>query len=398
MSFGGVLGGVFASLVAPAIFSAVYEYPILLAATFLCRPELWRQLKMPRLKIFWTFGVALLLVALPALVSLPHWTTAPEYTRFGMALAVLTIFFTRASLITQMGAVICGFVIVNGYGLNQLAIERARSFYGTHTVMAVNDDGFHLLIHGTTIHGAQKWSGKSEPPQGRPRPSSYYFPNGAIGTAVEIARAHNGLGRVGVVGLGSGASACLGRSNEFWRFFEIDPEVTRLARDRSRFSYLSDCETPHDIILGDGRRMLGNETDASLDLLVLDAFSSDSIPVHLLTAEAIRLYLTKLKPGGVIVIHISNKYMKFGPAVAAAALSQGLIPLVSVPDPGRWPTNAKDQEALAEVAVLVRSEADAAPYFADGRFTRLDPKRLPETWTDDYSNTLDAMWRKLSGT
>ena len=209
-------------------------------------------------------------------------------------------------------------------GLN--VIETTRSFFGVHRVVETSTGTHRILHHGTTIHGAERVrEADGSPVTGRPEPLAYYYFGGPISQGVAGARAaQDGLKAVAVVGLGAGGLACHRHAGESWTFFEIDPEVVRLARDPARFRFLSECAPNAEIVLGDARLTL-TASAQQFDLIVLDAFSSDAIPVHLLTREALRGYLARLSPQGIILMHISNRHMELAKVVAAVGAAEGLI-------------------------------------------------------------------------
>ncbi len=190
-------------------------------------------------------------------------------------------------------------------------IERVCSFYGVHTVTVTKDGKHHLLIHGTTVHGAQL-----RDPLRRREPLTYFHRHSPIGQLF-AARPNNQI--VGVVGLGAGTLACYRRPGEDWTFFEIEPSVVELVRDQRYFTYLADCAPDARIMLGDGRLSLTREPDGRFDLLILDACSSVPLPVHLVTREAFVLYAQKLRPGGIIVAQMTNRYLDLGPVIVNAA-------------------------------------------------------------------------------
>jgi hypothetical protein len=292
------------------------------------------------------------------------------------------------------GLVILSFAVTALWRPGIAPIETARSFFGVHKVAEVNDGRARLLYHGTTVHGAQ-WLRNADGTavDGLPAPQTYYYFGGPFGEAISAARtAHGGLDRVAIVGLGTGALACHRRDGEHWTFFEIDPEVIRIARDPHRFEFLSRCAPEMPVVTGDARLTLEASPDR-YDLIVLDAFSSDTIPVHLLTREAVAGYLSKLTPHGVIVAHISNRHLDLAPVVANVAQSLGLAAFLREDDTaGDLMTTLK---ANARLVVLARDGADTGS--VAGNWTRLQPDRSSALWTDDYSNILGIMLRKKFG-
>jgi len=273
-------------------------------------------------------------------------------------------------------------------------VETARSFFGVHKVAEIDDGRARLLYHGTTVHGAQ-WLRDADgtPVAGLPAPQTYYYFGGPFDQAISAARAaHGGFDRVAIVGLGTGALACHRRGAERWTFFEIDPEVIRIARDPRRFEFLSRCAPEAAVVTGDARLTLEASSDR-YDLIVLDAFSSDTVPVHLLTREAVAGYLSKLAPHGVIVLHISNRHLDLAPVVANVVQSLGLAAYLREDDSSG--DLMRTLRANARLVVLARVPADTGSIARD--WTPLQPDRSSALWTDDYSNILGIMLRKKFG-
>ena len=233
--------------------------------------------------------------------------------------------------------------------------SRGRDHSGTH----------RMLFHGNTLHGAERMrEADGTPRTGRPEPLTYYYFGGPISEVTSAARAVRGkLSNVAVVGLGAGSMACHRQEGETWTFFEIDPEVVRLARDPAMFRFLSSCAPEAPIVLGDARLTLA-ASPQQFDLIVLDAFSSDAIPTHLLTREALRGYLAHLAPHGMLLVHISNRHLELAKVVAAVGATEGLTTLVKTDRPTR--TSPPTLRAAAMVAVLARSEADFGACRAEG--------------------------------
>src|SRR5206468_1221430 len=358
-SFGGVIGGAFAGLLAPQIFNGNYEYPILVALAVLCMPgifaggirkaaaELWPWL-LPSMVLAVIWCVTRL--QLPATLELPFQVL--------LALLAAAMLFLRQRLLAFFGLVVLSLVITGLWRPGIAPIETARSFFGVHRVAEVADGKARILYHGTTIHGAQRLrNDDGTPVDGSPTPLTYYYPQGPLAEAINAARAAHGvLGRVAVVGLGMGSLACHRKGSEHWTFFEIDPEVIRIARDPHLFVFMSNCAPDAPVMAGDARLTLEASPDR-YDLIVLDAFSSDSIPVHLLTREAVAGYLSRLSPHGVIVVHISNRHLNLAPVLSNVARSHGLAAFL------REDASAGDLmttfKANAQVMVLAREAGDA---------------------------------------
>jgi hypothetical protein len=394
-SLGGVIGGAFAGLLAPQIFNGNYEYPILIALALLCTPGILaggiRQFLREAL-LWLSASAALALVWYVTRLQPPAALELP----FQVLLALLAalMLFTRQRPMRFFALVILSFVVTALWRPGIAPIETARSFFGVHKVAEVAGGRARLLYHGTTIHGAQRLRNDDGTPlAGPPAPLTYYYFGGPFGDAISAARAVRGsLDRVAVVGLGTGSLACHRKGGELWTFFEIDPEVIRIARDPRRFEFLSGCAPEALVVTGDARLTLEASPDR-YDLIALDAFSSDTVPVHLLTREAVAGYLSKLAPHGVIVLHISNRHLDLAPVVANVAQSLGLAAFLREDDSaGDFLTTLK---ANARLVVLARDPADTGSVARN--WAPLQPDPSGAVWTDDYSNILGIMLRKKFG-
>ncbi len=380
---------------APQIFNGNYEYPILIALALLCTPGIFAG------GVRKALTGALPWLAISAALALVWYVTRyqPPATlelAFQVLLALLAaaMLFQRQRPMRFFGLVILSFAVTALWRPGIAPIETARSFFGVHKVAEINGGSARLLYHGTTIHGAQRLRNEDGTPvTGPPAPQTYYYFGGPFAEAISAARAARGsLDHVAVVGLGTGSLACHRKGREHWTFFEIDPEVIRIARDPRRFEFLSKCAPDTPVVAGDARLTLEASTDR-YDLIVLDAFSSDTIPVHLLTREAVAGYLSKLTPHGVIVAHISNRHLDLAPVVANVAQSLGLVAFLREDDSaGDLLTTLK---ANARLVVLARDAADTGS--VAGSWTPLQPDRSSALWTDDYSNILGVMLRKRFG-
>jgi len=396
VSLGGVLGGTFAALVAPHIFPLVYEYPILIVAALLVllgssEPSFAHFIReaAPPLILALLAAVAglVLHIELPGEAELP----------FQVALVALAavILMQRSRPARLVGWVVLGFVLT---GLWQPGLDRVmavRSFFGTHHVEETSNGQYRLLYHGTTLHGAERVVDRAVAASSSPEPLTYYYFGGPIAESIERVRAaRGGLGHVAVVGLGTGSLACHKRAPEQWTFFEIDAAVVRIARDPRLFNFISACAPDLPIVIGDARLTVA----ASLqryDLIILDAFSSDAIPVHLLTREAVESYLMRLEAGGALIIHISNRYMELGSVVAAVGATEGLVAYIK--QDGRRQPSQLDFKTNAEVIVLARKPDDLGDLPHRLGWREIKPRPDVEAWTDDYSNILGAILRKQLG-
>jgi hypothetical protein len=387
MSLGGALGGAFNALLAPLLFSGVYEYPIAVLGAI----ALWGLAQAPDARAWrdwrWAAAAVVLFVVLRFALLEASLAMALQALLAIKVVAALLCFVNRRRPVAL--TFLAAAILAAGFDMTlRPELARHRSFFGTHRVELDIQNNAHLLMHGNTIHGAQFVD-----PARRREPLLYHGRAAPAGQLIEALRQTGPVSPAGIVGLGAGAMACLTAPGEDWTFFEIDPAVVETARDPRYFTYLADCAPDAKIVLGDGRLSLVAEPDETYRLLVLDAFGSDSIPVHLLTREAIALYVRKLAPRGVLLVQMSNRNIDLVPAVARLAQDQGLV--------GRWQRfpglNAPGaMSAPSKWAVLAREEADLAPVAADPRWKPLPDAAQTRVWTDDYVNILSVIlwpWR-----
>jgi hypothetical protein len=397
ISVGGAIGGAFAGLLAPYVFSNTYEYPILIAVALLALPGTFAGGAVAFLRQAGPFLAAAAAIALARVAAgseLPDF--ADIICKVATVLLVAFIFLRRKRPAQVFALVVLAFVLTGAWtpGLNR--IETSRSFFGVHQVIDTGDGTFRVLMHGTTIHGAERLrDDNGVAVTDRPEPLTYYYAGGPISEAIEATRAaHGALGAVAVVGLGAGSLACHRKASEDWTFYEIDPQVARIARDPRLFRFVPTCAPSAAIVLGDARLTLA-ASSARYDLIILDAFSSDTVPVHLLTQEAFAIYLARLAPHGVLVVHISNRHLDLAPVVAAAGAANGLIALRRDVQIGNL-VSAKFR-ASSSVVVLARDAADLGRLASEPGWQRLAPSAAIPAWTDDYSNILGAMIRRKFG-
>jgi len=220
-------------------------------------------------------------------------------------------------------------------------------------------------------------------------PLTYFHPTGPLGQVFGVFPKNPDHAQVAVIGLGTGSAASYARPGQHWTFYEIDPAVERIARDTRYFTFLNDCPAKVSVVLGDARLSLANATDQSYDLIALDAFSSDAIPIHLLTREALKLYLTKLSKSGILVFHISNRYLDLKPILGHLADHLDLVGLVQddmeLSDPEK-----KAKKAPSTWAVMARPSSDLSQLAADHRWKPLSSTPRSRLWTDDFSNIVSV--------
>ena len=405
LSIGGVVGGAFNAFVAPVVFTNVWEYPLVLALSCLARP--WGRLdKVPPGQ--WV----LLVVGVLAAAATP---VAVTFAQGNLSTASVVGAFDQSELF-DLGmktllilAVICAFLVRRRalffflvIGVLSFAAEAAadrtdvrqswRSFFGvmrqSQTYVSSLGGEVKMLAHGTTLHGAQALN-----PAYRCNPLVYYTPRTPIGQVFTGLQGAHAAMRIGAVGLGTGSVAAYARAGDHLTFFEIDPLVVRVSSDPAHFSYTTECAKGRvDYVIGDARLTLSRQPPATFDLLLIDAFSSDAVPAHLLTVEAVQTYLERLAPDGVLILHLSNRNLDLmGPAQAVAraaggyALAQNYRP---DEDPqGSW-------ESAEDVVIVAKNRAALAAFEADPRWTRANPF-LARPWRDDYTNLAGALYANL---
>jgi hypothetical protein len=397
LSFGGMLGGLFAGLIAPYAFSWIAEYPILLALAALCRPP--ADERLPRWSRWtWPF-LAILAVALIA----PSYSSGKVFTwlddhRVWMigAIGVLSALLAlglNANRWKIFATVIVALVLIRAYPADDGRVETVRSFFGVHKIVVTPDGQYHVLMHGTTIHGAEKFQNDDGTPvTGRPEAITYYHRDGGIGQAISAIRERKGGPlRVAVIGLGAGTLTCASEPGEDWKFFEIDQSMVDTARDPKYFTFIQNCEPDLKPVIGDARLTFAREPDGVYDLIIVDAYSSDAIPIHLATEEAMEIYKQKLAPQGAVVMHVSNRHLELASVVVGIADANDLKSWVYSEDSGR------DNEYIFSTSVVVsaREEADVGALASSDKWALTEAEDNQRVWTDDYSNVLGAVWRRL---
>ena len=398
LSFGGMLGGLFAGVIAPFAFSWIAEYPILLALAALCRPPGGAEL-LPRWgRWYWLIlAVAAIALIVPSYSNgeIMVWLDDHRVRVIG-AIAILAAFLAlvlNANRWKIFAAVTLALVLIRAYPSDDGRVETVRSFFGVHKIVVTPHGQYHVLMHGTTIHGAEKFQNDDGTPlTGRPEPISYYHKDGGIGQAITAVRERKGSPlRVAVIGLGSGTLACASEPGEVWKFFEIDQSMVDTARDPKYFTYIQSCEPDLKPVIGDARLTFAKEADGIYDLIIVDAYSSDAIPIHLATREAMKIYRDKLAPQGAVVMHVSNRHLELSSVVVSIAAANDLKSWVYSEDSNR------DSEYIFPTSVVVcaRAEADVGKLDSSDQWelTEADPNQ--RVWTDDYSNVLGAVWRRL---
>ena len=386
VSTGGLLGGLLVALVAPLVFLDVYEHPVALALVAALLPA--ASFRLRRFHLL-TAGAALALVIGGLALLLTGGGGLDEgfplLSLGGLALAVLgapALLVLRARPVLLAGAILAVFLAptaVSNVGDAHLA--RERSFFGVYRI--VEAEGVRSFYHGTTLHGAQ-WRRADGAIESR---TTYYGVDTPYGELLTALTRRPAPVVIGMVGLGTGSLACYARPGDEVRIYEIDPAVVRLAR--THFAALRNCAPQAAVAIGDARLLLERER-ATLDVLALDAFTSDAIPVHLLTLEAFRAYLRVLAPDGVVAVHISNRYLDLEPVLAALAERAGLAARIKTYDaPSDLPPPRPSESS--NVVVLARDDGTLRSLDLDDGWVPLGPPDRIRAWTDDYTSIVPLL-------
>lgn len=392
MSAGGAVGGLFNTLIAPLIFVTTAEYPLGLVAVCLLglpagrsngAPVRWRPFLVDLLVAAVVAGLTWALLSLAQLRA----PDGAEWLSFGRTFAIplalaLACWRRPSRFALALGAVLLANHVYGGTTFPVLHAE--RTFFGQHVV--TDRGGFRFLRHGTTTHGAQPHAD-----QLRCEPTTYYARTGPIGQLFGSFVGAEARQQIGVIGLGTGSMAAYARPGQQWTFFEINPAVVALSEGRY-FTYLTECAADARVTIGDARRRISEAPDASFDVLVFDAFSSDAVPVHLMTLEALELYLRKLSAHGVLAFHISNRYLDLVPVFESLAKRLGLVALAQFNT-----ASPADERRISQYSsrwvILARTSSDFGDVARDPRWTPLQSDPAMSVWTDDFSNiTRTIIW------
>jgi hypothetical protein len=412
IAVGGVLGGAFNSLVAPQMFNSIIEYPLALVGACMLRPAVWARpaaaglwgrvrtyamdLALPALLLVFS---ALVFVGVDTLMQNNPELKNPLVRALLCAVIPLTLalLMWRRPVRLAMAFAALFLVADRNYRYYAPTLYETRTFFGVHRVNEERKFGdIRGLLHGTTIHGIQL-----RPPGREMDPAGYYHPTGPIGSVFKALEGDERHRRIGILGMGTAGLAAYGREGDHITFFEIDPAVVHIARDATTvnrrtgqvepmFSFLRDTKASVDIVLGDGRLTIARAREGEFGVMVMDAFSSDAVPAHLLTVEAVQEYFSRCRPDGWVVFNISNRYLALEPVFAALIEKLGLAGLT-------WadsdvPPELKAEKYESQFIVLARKETDLAKLKAAGPWRPLVGKGL-RPWTDDYSNMLAIIRR-----
>jgi len=391
MSFGGMVGGISAGLAAPYAFNWIAEYPILIILAVLCRPGLtWPKTTVQQAIVFGS--IVLAVVGLFLFRQFEQSIDLQSYNIMLGVLLIMTVLFWRMPV--PFAAIIATVLFAHHMVIEGNTTLTVRSFFG---VMKVNDtsSGFRTLSHGTTLHGGQRIRDrKGNLITGRPEPTMYYYDGSAIAQGMDAVRAvKGGPINYAVIGLGTGSLICRSQPGDTSHYYEIDARMVWLARDSGLFTFLKECGQGNQIVMGDARLTLADAKDGSYDLIVVDAFTSDAIPIHLLTKEAMEIYKRKLTPKGIVLIHISNRHLELASVVTGIAAANGMVTRVS--ESGDVKESDEDYKFLGTVTASARLDSDFGPLAKSPYWELQQPNPRQRPWTDDYSNIVGALIRQL---
>ena len=383
LSVGGALGGLFNALVAPILFRDVIEYPLMIVLACLLRP---RKERVSR----WDFAAPIIVLVLlcPILMFLRRVDADWHLFLLTFTVSVLVAYSfverpVRFGL--AMLAVLVASTIFPPDAVKTLQAE--RNFFGVLRVISNQRDTLRTFLHGTTVHGRQFVD-----PAKRCQPLGYYHREGPFGSIAASLNERTSA-RVAVIGLGAGGTAAYAAAGQEWTFYEIDPAVVKIARDARLFSYLDICsQAPVRYEVGDGRLRINEAPSGYYNLIVLDAFSSDSIPLHLLTREAVGLYLEKLGDHGFLAFNISSRHFDLTPALGSIAKSYGLSALV-LSDVNISPDEERRGKEPTAWVVMARAPEDLRLFTTDPRWQTLTAPEDFRVWTDDFSNIFSVLKR-----
>ena len=381
VAIGGMIGGLFNTLIAPTIFNTIVEYPLVIVLACLIRQR--DKLSFDRFDLILPVCIGLVTIGLALLVARYDVSTvAGVAIVFGIPLVIINHRFRSRPLrfALAIGAVMLGSVVYSE--TQNRTLHDQRNFFGTLSVRIDPDSATRTLYHGNTIHGRQ-----FRDPDRQCEPLSYFHREGPLGEIFEAFNSNAASRNVAIVGLGTGSMASYALPDQDWTFYEINPAVISIAQTSEYFTYLQKCAAAQTkVILGDARLKLQDAPGNHYGLIVLDAFNSDAIPIHLMTQEAIALYLSKLATGGMLAFHVSNRSLKLDAVLADLAKRSDSLSLRAV-DGEHNPRTGKDP---SEWVVIARPSPAFDTLTRNLNWRRLEPRAESIAWTDDFSNILSV--------
>ena len=386
MSLGGVVGGSFNAFLAPILFNTVAEYPLVLVLACLARP--WgRSTSVPRdiAMVMASFLCAAAVIAIARVLGDRVAAPWPLVINLALIAQLVVVFCLRDRALLMVAVLAAAIVSGKMAGVSGHTLTSERSFFGVTKISRIEDPVLgpvRVMYSGTTIHGAEALD-----PAHACQALTYYAPQTGIGQTITALQARSGALDIAAVGLGAGIFSSYMRPTDHLTYYEIDPLVLKMANDRRYFNYTTGCaKSPVAFVMGDARLTLEPTPPGRLDLLMVDAFSSDAVPAHLLTLESVRIYFSKLKPDGVMIFNLTNRHLELRDPVMAAIRAAGGVALEQVYD-----SPDKDSLAATHTVTVIAARSDAAlkTFRADPRWRPRDPGAA-KPWTDDYTNLIGA--------
>jgi hypothetical protein len=321
----------------------------------------------------------------------------------GVVIVLLAVALVLSNEPLKFAAILAlTFMFIRVYDTESAGRTQLRSFFGVHKILDIPGGEYRVLMHGTTIHGAQRLrDDNGKPIGGKPEPITYYTRNSPIGQAIRAVREKKGGPiRIAAIGHGTGTISCLTEAGDSLDFYEIDRSIVRISREENYFTFVANCAPDSSVILGDARLTLAKAPDGSYDIIIVDAFSSDAIPIHLMTREAMAIYLQKSAKGGLVVMHVSNRHLELTSVVAGVAAANGAITREYYGrdedrEDRKQEYNDSSYLFSSVVAVVGRSDDDFGELATRKSWQVAEPDPDQWVWTDDYSNIIGALVRNM---
>jgi spermidine synthase len=380
ISFGGMLGGIFNAFIAPNIFIASTEYLLVSIIAIAILPIIKKQISVKKFNKYIAVGI----ISFISLLILKEHISEELFLKSLYTLIPVIIILLISRTKTRLATIaVSSLIIIIFHGvLQENQLFKGRSFFGIYKVEKIAEQNVYTFMHGTTLHGAQYINDND-----RLKTATYYNTKGPVGNVMNYVNnlAYN---NIGIIGLGVGAISCLFNNKQHITFYEIDKMVEDIASNTDYFTYLNDCPPSNNVIIGDARIKIQEATNSSYDIIILDAFSSDAIPIHLITKEAIEIYLNKLSANGLLIMHITNRYLELRPVVAAIAENLNLYGVVQYDQPrvrdisrtrSKWVVLSRNDN---HINMIKKNNNDWENINKFNNNMKL--------WTDDYSNILEV--------
>lgn len=387
ISVGGFLGGMFNALIAPLIFKTVLEYPLGIILSLMMMPTSSKNENKKNQYLDFVLPIVIFLSIYGFISVLPvlkiKSVIITNVILFGLP-AIASLLFIKRPVRFSLTIAAIMFSSSLYLNLDEKILYVERSFFGVNKVTLSENKTRHYLIHGHTKHGAQNLD-----PATQYEPLAYYYKTGPIGQFFKENNNLNEKSNIGVIGLGAGSLITYAKAGQDWTLYEIDPSVLKISKDKKYFTFLQDSKIKYNVILGDGRISIKKASDYFFHLIILDAFSSDAIPTHLLTREAMQIYLLKLKNNGVLAFHISNRFLNLEPVLFALMKDLNLFGLI------QYDLNISREDSRngkdGSVWVLISRDKSGLSNFSNNKKWQPLKEKQVKLWTDSFSNIFSVI-------